>query len=320
MPDIIMLVDSAVTVPVNIFPLTDDTDFKTRETSVAYNQSGLDLIWNFVTAAGVQTHTAVTPTDTGGNYDWVNIGHGMYNIEIPASGGASINNDTEGFGWFTGFATGILPWRSPVIQFSPANVVNSLVTGSDILDVSVTQWNGTAVHTPGTAGIPVVDVHDVTFPTNFEDLAIVDTTGTVSLAATPPTVAQIRTEMDSNSTQLAAIVADTNELQTDWANGGRLDLILDGRSTITEAQVNAQCDAALLDYDPATGTESAAIKTIVDKVDGAMELDGAVYRFTTNALENSPTGTGGFTSGDRATLEGIATGISLKIGNIIIGV
>jgi len=38
---------------------------------------------------------------------------------------------------------------------------------------------------------------------------------------------EVRTEMDSNSTQLAAIVADTNELQGDWANGGRLDLILD---------------------------------------------------------------------------------------------
>ena len=37
--------------------------------------------------------------------------------------------------------------------------------------------------------------------------------------------------MDSNSTQLAAIVADTNELQTDWADGGRLDLILDELTT-----------------------------------------------------------------------------------------
>ena len=44
---------------------------------------------------------------------------------------------------------------------------------------------------------------------------------------TPPTAAAIRSEIDSNSTQLAAIVADTNELQGDWANGGRLDLLLD---------------------------------------------------------------------------------------------
>ncbi len=56
-----------------------------------------------------------------------------------------------------------------------------------------------------------------------------------------PTAVEIRQEMDANSTQLADIVstlgiidqnvdsvlADTGELQTDWANGGRLDLILD---------------------------------------------------------------------------------------------
>jgi hypothetical protein len=47
----------------------------------------------------------------------------------------------------------------------------------------------------------------------------------------PPSVSDIRAEIDSNSTQLAAIVAATNELQTDWANGGRLDTILDNVST-----------------------------------------------------------------------------------------
>jgi len=137
-----MIVDSALSeVPINAMPLIDDTDFKTREESVVYNQAGLDLVWNFVTAAGAFTQTAVTPTDTAGNYDWVNQGNGMYSIEIPASGGASINNDTEGYGWFTGYATGILPWAGPKIQFSPANVVNSMVTGSDLLDVNTQEWN-----------------------------------------------------------------------------------------------------------------------------------------------------------------------------------
>jgi hypothetical protein len=106
-----------------------------------------------------------------------------------------------------------------------------------------------------------------------------------------PTVAEIRTEMDSNSTQLAAIVADTNELQGDWANGGRLDLILDelttqgdtnegkldtidtvadavlvdtgttipaqisGLNNLSAAQVNAEVDTALADYDPPTKAE-----------------------------------------------------------------
>jgi hypothetical protein len=47
------------------------------------------------------------------------------------------------------------------------------------------------------------------------------------LIAALPTAVENRTEMDSNSTQLTAIVADTNELQADWTNGGRLDLIID---------------------------------------------------------------------------------------------
>lgn len=54
-----------------------------------------------------------------------------------------------------------------------------------------------------------------------------DAAWTTGGGGSAPTVAEIRAEMDSNSTKLAAIVADTNELQTDWANGGRLDLLLD---------------------------------------------------------------------------------------------
>lgn len=156
MADIMMVVDTAVITPVNRLPLIDDTDFKTIEAAVAYNAAGMDLRWNFVTAAGVQTSTAVTPT-TAGSYDWTHLGDGIYSMEIPASGGASANNDTEGFGWWSGVCTGVLPWAGPIIQFSPANIVNSMVTGSDILDVSVTQWLGTAAATPTVAGVPEVD-------------------------------------------------------------------------------------------------------------------------------------------------------------------
>ena len=158
MADMYFDVDAALSeVPVNLMPLLDDTDFKTRETAVAYNAAGMDLVWNFVTSAGAFTQTAVTPT-TGGNYDWTHQGDGMYTIEIPASGGASINNDTEGYGWFTGVATGVLPWRGPVIGFRAAALNDALLDGGDLLDVSVTQWSGTAVATPDTAGYPKVTI------------------------------------------------------------------------------------------------------------------------------------------------------------------
>lgn len=134
-------VDTAVTVPVNVMPLTDDSDFVTRETGVAYNATGMDLVWNFVTCNGTITQTAVTPT-TGGDYDWSEIGDAMYKIEIPASGGASINNDTEGVGYFTGVATGILPWRGPDILFRAAAVNDALIEGGDNLDVNAVEISG----------------------------------------------------------------------------------------------------------------------------------------------------------------------------------
>lgn len=149
MPDMWMDVDTALAeVPVNIMPLLDDTDFKTRETAVAYNAAGMDLVWNFVTSAGAFTQTAVTPTSAG-TYDWTHQGDGMYTIEIPASGGASINNDTEGYGWFTGFVTGVLPWRGPIIGFRAAALNDALIDGGDNLDVNVTQFGGTNATTSG---------------------------------------------------------------------------------------------------------------------------------------------------------------------------
>ena len=130
MADIYYDVDTALAeVPVNLMPLIDDADFKSIEGAVAYNAAGMALRWHFVTTAGAYTVTSVTPT-TAGVHDWTDQGDsGVYTIEIPASGG-TINNDTEGFGWFTGVATGILPWRGPVLGFRAAGLNDALIDGA----------------------------------------------------------------------------------------------------------------------------------------------------------------------------------------------
>jgi len=216
MPDMYLDVDAALSeVPVNLMPLIDDTDFKTRETAIVYNQAGMDLVWNFVTSAGAFTQTAVTPT-TAGNYDWTNQGDGMYSIEIPASGGASINNDTEGYGWFTGFCTGVLPWRGPVIGFR-ASGLNDLM-----LDSAYSTTRGLS----GTA-----------LPN-----AAADAAGGLPIS-------------DAGGLDLDAKLANTNEVTvarmgalTDWLDGGRLDLILDARSSQTSVDtIDGIVDAILID-------------------------------------------------------------------------
>lgn len=52
----------------------------------------------------------------------------------------------------------------------------------------------------------------------------------------------------ATATTIPAIVADTNELQTDWANGGRLDTILDARASQASVDtIDGIVDAILVD-------------------------------------------------------------------------
>jgi hypothetical protein len=123
-------------VAVNVSPLKDDTDFKTIETAIAYNESGMTLQWNQLRSDGSVWTFSVTPT-TSGDYDWTHQGNGMYSVEIPASGGASANNDVCCLAWFTGKCDGVLPWVGPPYFISSANVVNALLNGTDRLEVDV---------------------------------------------------------------------------------------------------------------------------------------------------------------------------------------
>lgn len=80
---------------------------------------------------------------------------------------------------------------------------------------------------------------------------------------TPPTVGAIRTEMEGAGTKLTNTLDDTNELQTDWKNGGRLDLILD----IIAADTTTDLPAKILKYIQLLSRSDAAIST-----DNATEL------------------------------------------------
>jgi len=232
MPDFWMDVDTALSeVPVNIMPLLDDTDFKTIEDAVAYNAAGMALFWHFVTSAGAYTVTAVTPT-TAGDYDWTDQGTaGIYTIEIPASGGASINNDTEGYGWFTGKATGVLPWRGPTIGLRAAAINDSMcdtnTTGllaptvaGRTLDVSAggeagVDWAN--VGTPGsTVGLTATTVATVTTATTATNVTTVNGLAAnvitaTSIAADAITAAKIATgaiDADALATDAVAEIAD----------------------------------------------------------------------------------------------------------------
>jgi hypothetical protein len=115
---------------------------------------------------------------------------------------------------------------------------------------------------------------------------------------------------DLLDTEIAAIKAKTDLIPASPAAVGSAMTLADGAITaakiaadaitaakvaadaVTEIQSGLATAAALGVVDDLLDTEVAAIKLNTDKIGTAMELDGAVYRFTTNALEMGPSGSG----------------------------
>ena len=304
MADIWFDVDTALAeVPVNVLPLLDDADAKTIEDAVAYNAAGLALNWHFVTSAGAYTVTAVTPT-TAGNYDWADTGtSGVYTIEIPASGGASINNDTEGYGWFTGVATGILPWRSPIYGFRAAAINDSLCdTNTTGLLAPTTAGRTLDVTATGAAGIDWGNVENPTTALNLSgtnidvDQVVASVSGAVG--SVTGAVGSVTGNVDGNvvgsvgsvasggitAASLAAdcitaakVAADvTTEIQAGLATAAALatvdgivdDILTDTGTTLpaTLASVVGYIDTEVAAILAAVDTEVAAIKAKTDSL------------------------------------------------------
>lgn len=64
-------------------------------------------------------------------------------------------------------------------------------------------------------------------------------------------------------TEIAAILADTNDLQSDWASGGRLDLILDARASQASVDtIDGIVDSILVDTGTTLPAEIAALNNL----------------------------------------------------------
>lgn len=95
--------------------------------------------------------------------------------------------------------------------------------------VNVTKIAGSAVNASSAQiGVNVVNWKGSTAVGMSGDSFAVVNNGTYGNAAIKTQLADIHdTDLPAVKADTAAILADTNELQTDWKNGGRLDLLLD---------------------------------------------------------------------------------------------
>ena len=101
-----------------------------------------------------------------------------------------------------------------------------------------------------------------------------------------------------NAAHIDAVLASVKANPDDW--NAAWD---EAWNAAWDAEVQSEAADALSAYDPPTKAELdaavaplataaglAVVDAIADMLDTALELDGAVYRFTTNALEQAPTG------------------------------
>lgn len=109
--------------------------------------------------------------------------------------------------------------------------------GVNVVNAAGTAWNSGAI---GASTIATDAITAAKIAANAFDAA---TFASDVPAAFRTWIGLAAADLDS---QLAAIVSDTNELQTDWANGGRLDLLVDGIKAKTENLPSDPADQSLI--------------------------------------------------------------------------
>lgn len=126
-------------IPLGYF--VDSTDGDTEETGLTIANTDIKL-WKMGA-------TTLANKNSGGA---THISNGIYYCVLDAT-------DTNTLGGLIVFVhvSGALSVRVEC-EVLPANIYDSWIAGSDVLDVSVTQWTGTAVATPDTAGYPKVTI------------------------------------------------------------------------------------------------------------------------------------------------------------------
>jgi hypothetical protein len=122
----------------------------------------------------------------------------------------------------------------------------------------------------------------------------------------------------SGGGDLAAIIADTNELQGDWTNGGRLDLILDAIKAITDLLTLAAIADGV--WDEATSGHQAAGSTGKALTDCAAVGAGAItFTYTlTSSVDSAPIGSATvWVTSDEAGLYVVASGTTDANGEVV---
>ena len=159
--------------------------------------------------------------------------------------------------------------------------------------------------THSAADVWAVVARTLTASTNFNDLSAADVNAEVDTALSDIKLDHLAAVADADDVADSSIIAKLASRTSDWSTfvantdsmeglrgeldsvGGSVDSIYDDLGdvkTFTD-QLPANTSLVLSTID----TVVDAVKVVTDRLATSIELDGAVYRFTANALERAPT-------------------------------
>ena len=145
-----------------------------------------------------------------------------------------------------------------------------------------------------------------------------------TLDGIPPYLSQLETDIDANYSLLVQILEDTEDMGplVDDIRAEVNDLYLNQNNWLTATGFATSAELSTV------STNLTDVKAVTEKLDTTMILDGAVYQFTVNALENAPSGGGDsaadiytyFTTGTRpdpfkADISVVATDVTQVLAN-----
>ena len=243
---------------VELGPFVDSTDGVTAETGLTISQADCQLIKNGGAAAQKNDATSASHL-AGGHY------------KVPLN-----TTDTNTLGRLRLYVneSGAVPvWRDFMVV--PSNVWDSLF-GADKLQVHADEI---------TAGL----ITAAAIATGAIDADALATDAVTEIQGGLATAAALTTIDDFLDTEIAAILADTNELQTDWVNGGRLDLLIDAIKAKTDNLPSDPADDSDIDTQLATiagylDTEIAAIKAKTDLIPASPAAVGSAMTLSAGAI------------------------------------
>lgn len=315
---------------VKLGPFLDDTDGKTAETALTIANTDIKLTKAGSSEAsknsGGATHVAngryyctLDATDTSTV--------GLLEIDVHVSGALPVKQrfyvveEAIYDAFYAASATGLLPanvtqWKGSTAPDMTGDAYARLgaPAGASVsADIAATKAQTAAIETDtqdlqtrlGTNGAGLTAL-----PWNPAWDAEVESECTDALNAyDPPTKAEMDARTLAAASYATATAQATAQADLDLLTGTDGAILATSQPNYAPAKAGDQMDlvnvpnataVSAVQSGLATATDLATVDTVVDaskvildKLNTALELDGAVYRFTTNALEQAPTGTGG---------------------------